>query len=124
MDNLHGMPMPNEDKFCGYGMHMMASGMDMGMPMNGTSSPSGMSMYMNGIVWTQKWNQSCLIFLFEGWIIDTQWKMILACVGTVLIGVVNAILQRIRVNVVERYAFLRRTSISKLHSVWMHSVLE
>jgi len=45
---------------------------------------SGTSMYMNGFQWKGIY---CVIYLFPSWVLNTQWKMILAFSGTFFISI-------------------------------------
>lgn len=43
----------------------------------------GTSMYMDGFNWV---GVVCAIYLFPGWILDTQAKLVIACLGSILFG--------------------------------------
>lgn len=55
---------------------------------------SGTTMYMEGFQWIQ--SSTCVIFLFESWVLDSAWKYVLAVIGTTLaaIGLEKFIQQR------------------------------
>ena len=44
----------------------------------------GTSMYMNGFQWEGIY---CVIYLFPSWVLNTPWKLLVACLGTVLTGI-------------------------------------
>merc|ERR1711959_190720 len=45
------------------------------------------SMYMSGFTWDFDANEPCLVYLFQGITLDTEWKFVLACFVTVGLGV-------------------------------------
>jgi len=45
------------------------------------------SMYMSGFTWGFNPNDPCLVYLFQGLVLDNQWKFVLACFVTVGLGV-------------------------------------
>merc|ERR1712194_845018 len=59
---------------------------------DGASSPAqfneycygGTSMYMNGFQWEGLY---CVIYLFPSWVLNTPWKLVIACFGTILGGI-------------------------------------
>jgi len=59
---------------------------------DGASSPAqfneycygGTSMYMNGFQWEGLY---CVIYLFPSWVLNTPWKLLIACFGTILGGI-------------------------------------
>ena len=44
----------------------------------------GTTMYMNGFVWE---DTNCVIYLFRSWVITSRGFLVLACIGTVLLGI-------------------------------------
>jgi hypothetical protein len=44
----------------------------------------GTTMYMNGFVWE---DANCIIYLFHDWVISSRGLLVLACIGTALLGV-------------------------------------
>ena len=49
----------------------------------------GTSMYMHGFVWE---SSTCIVYLFQPWVITTRSALILACFGTILFGIVVELL--------------------------------
>ena len=45
----------------------------------------GTTMYMNGFVWE---DNNCIIYLFQDWVLSSRGLLAIACIGTVLLGVV------------------------------------
>lgn len=51
-------------------------------------NPSGaMTMFMNGFASPAE-NQSCVIFLFQGWIMDTRFKFFCGCIASIVLGMI------------------------------------
>ena len=46
---------------------------------------SGTTMYMEGFQWVQ--SSTCVIYLFPQWVLDTEWKYLLAVLGTVFLAI-------------------------------------
>lgn len=65
----------------------------------------GTTMYMSGFKWTlMSPDETCLTFLFEPLLVDTPWKLVLACVASIALGAS-----------VEVVALLRRRLPAKRH---------
>lgn len=63
----------------------------------------GTSMYMDGFHWIH--DTTCVIYLFPGWVLESQGRFVAACFGTILFGIM-----------VEVVIFQRRSSIQSFES--------
>jgi len=55
-----------------------------------------MSMYMDGIHFTIDPDQQCLIFLFQGWVVDSYGRLIVTLIVCIAMGMLNGALFKLR----------------------------
>ena len=55
------------------------------------------SMYMSGFTWGWNGNDPCLVYLFQGIVLDSEWKFVVACFVTVGLALACDGLGRVRV---------------------------
>merc|ERR1711976_362098 len=63
------------------------------------------AMYMQGFEWE---GTTCVVFLFSSWVISTRLALALACIGTILLGVLTEMVTS------RRRAFLQRLGIANM----------